>query len=176
MLREKKPKVVIRCHRDEYKDEWLKSRLELPAEDYRLERSDIELTEGHTTVVLQSFHPSVAVNYEDRKPEYRTLLIYHFVVAFSELGSALSLPASAEQIRKLLSIKPFILWQEADHISKAIDPLRPYPIGFGNGTPAKLRMTQIRIFNNMYSSLRRLFGDSQDSDALGIAKAVLFWK
>ncbi|RHZ55576.1 hypothetical protein CDV55_100853 [Aspergillus turcosus] len=63
MLRAKKPKVVIRCHRDEYKDEWLK-RIELPAREYRLERGNVELTEGHTTVVLQSFHPSRAMNYE----------------------------------------------------------------------------------------------------------------
>ena len=61
ILRAKRPKVVIRCHRDEYKDPWMK-RLELPGKEYKFVRTEIQVDGNHSTVVLQSFHPSLAVN------------------------------------------------------------------------------------------------------------------
>jgi hypothetical protein len=38
ILRAKKPKVVIRCHRGEYKDSWMKH-FELPGEEYKFVRN-----------------------------------------------------------------------------------------------------------------------------------------
>ncbi|CEN62946.1 hypothetical protein ASPCAL09574 [Aspergillus calidoustus] len=62
ILKIKTPKVIIRCHRDEYKDEWLKC-IEQKGEDYKLGRKEIIIAEDTTTattVVLQTFHPSCA--------------------------------------------------------------------------------------------------------------------
>jgi hypothetical protein len=184
MLRAKKPRVVIRCHCDEYEEEWLKHRLDPPAKEYRLERTNVELTKGHTTVVLKSFHPSCAVNYAGCRPELRALLIYHFVAAFSELISRFNLPESAEKIRELRpknreprinETTPLRHWETPEYISNALGPRVLY-MGFANETSAGLRMRRIRAFNRMYGSLKRLFAHSQDYGTLGIAKAVLLWK
>ncbi|BDD54906.1 hypothetical protein MAP00_000479 [Monascus purpureus] len=80
ILQRKKPKVILRCHREQYRDEWLRC-IELPGEEYRLDRKEINITEEYITIVLQSFHPSCAINNADYRPEYRALLIYHFVAA-----------------------------------------------------------------------------------------------
>lgn len=53
ILKAKKPKVILRCHREEYWDQWL----ELPARHYQLRRKKINIVEEYTTIVLQSFHP-----------------------------------------------------------------------------------------------------------------------
>jgi hypothetical protein len=107
ILRAKRPKVIIRCHRDEYKDLWMK-RLELPGEEYKLVRKEIQVG-NHSSVVLQSFHPSLAVNNADRRPEYRCLLIYHFIAAFAELTGISQLDEDAEEIRQLCAIEGYIL-------------------------------------------------------------------
>jgi len=104
ILRVKKPKVILRCHTDSYCISWMK-RIELPAITYKFEREEVEVDDNHIAVVLQSFHPSRAVNYADDKPEYLALLMYHFIAAFSELGSRLRLPKGAEDIRELC-VKP----------------------------------------------------------------------
>ena len=51
ILRAKKPKVVIRCHRDEYKDPWMKQ-FELPGEDYKFVRTEFRAGGNHRTIVL----------------------------------------------------------------------------------------------------------------------------
>jgi hypothetical protein len=108
ILRVKRPKVIIRCHRGEYNDPWMKQ-FELPGKDYELVRREIQLDENHTTIVLQSFHPSIAVNNDFRRPEYRCLLIYHFVVAFAELSGESQLQEDAEGIRQLCNDKRYLI-------------------------------------------------------------------
>ncbi|PVH73263.1 hypothetical protein DL98DRAFT_387208, partial [Cadophora sp. DSE1049] len=56
ILRAKKPKVVIRCHRDEYRDLWMKQ-FELPGEQYKFVRTELRTGGNHKTVLLQSFYP-----------------------------------------------------------------------------------------------------------------------
>lgn len=128
ILQRKKPKVILRCHREEYRDEWLR-RIELPGEEYRFGRNEINITEEYTTIVLQSFHPSCAINNTDYRPEYRALLIYHFVAAFRKLRSEFPLPDTAETIRELClgkgkrrrsDIPSFEPWQAAFSISHAL--------------------------------------------------------
>jgi hypothetical protein len=190
ILQAKKPKVILRCHLEEYSDEWLK-RIELPGRDYKLERKEIKLTEEHTTVVLQSFHPSCAVNNADCRPEYRALLMYHFVAAFSELTSESSLPDVAEKIRELClkkgerrwyDIPGYKPWQAAIRISEALEkaydgPCKARFLEISDLTPLGHRTTEIEGFNAMYESLSRLVGGSNSFGCLGIAKIVLFlWK
>jgi hypothetical protein len=108
ILKVKRPKVVIHCHRDEYNNPWMK-RFELPGEYYKFVRAEIQVDENHTAVVLQSFHPSLAVNNAARRPEYRCLLIYHFIAAFAELSRVSQLHEDAEEIRQLCTRKEYLL-------------------------------------------------------------------
>ncbi|KAJ5264487.1 hypothetical protein N7505_007280 [Penicillium chrysogenum] len=190
ILKAKKPKVILRCHREEYWDEWLK-RIELPGREYQLERKEVKMTEDHTAVVLQSFHPSCAVNNADCRPEYRALLMYHFVAAFSELRVEFRLPDTAEKIRKLClkkgertdhDIPSYKSWQAALRISQELE--RPYDgpckarfVEISDETPFEHCSAQIKGFSAMYKSLNELFGNSNNFGCLGIAKVVLFlWK
>ncbi|KAJ5239889.1 hypothetical protein N7468_004508 [Penicillium chermesinum] len=190
ILKVKKPKVILRCHRDTYCDEWLKQ-IELPGESYQLGRKEISIFDGHKTIVLQTFHPSCAVNNADRRPEYRALLMYHFVAAFSELISKFILPDAAEGIRKLClekgerkpsDICKYEPWQAARRISQVLE--KPYKslfymhfIAFADETPSESRSKQAQAFSALYGSLKRLFGNSNAFGGLAIAKTVLFlWK
>ena len=60
--------------------------LELFDEEYKFVREEFRADENHKTIILQSFHPSLTVNNAARRPEYRCLLIYHFIAAFAELS------------------------------------------------------------------------------------------
>ena len=190
ILQVKKPKVILRCHREEYWDEWLKC-IELPGRDYKLERKEINLTEEHTTVVLQSFHPSCAVNNAACRPDFRALLMYHFVAAFSELSCESSLPGVAEKIRELClkrgerrwyNIPDYKPWQTARQISEALEkaydgPCKAHFVDISDLTPLEHRATEIEGFNAMYESLSRLVEGANSSGCLGIAKIVLYlWK
>ena len=108
ILRAKEPKVVIRCHRDEYKDPWMKQ-FELPGKEYKFVRTELQAGGNHKMIVLQSFHPSLAVNNAARRPEYRCFLIYHFIAAFAELSGVSRLHEDAEEIRQLCAKKGYIL-------------------------------------------------------------------
>jgi hypothetical protein len=92
ILKTKKPKAILRCHSESYKDEWLKS-IEQQVVDYRLERKEVNIATEVKSVVLQSFHPSCAVNNSDCRPEYRA-----FVAAFSELRCKFKLLETAKNI------------------------------------------------------------------------------
>jgi hypothetical protein len=135
ILKAKKPKVILRCHREGYWNEWLK-RIEQPGHEYQLRRKEVKITEDHTAVVLQSFHPSCAVNNADCRAECRALLMYHFVAAFSELRSEFTLPDTAEKVRKLClkkgkraghSIPDCKPWQAAFRISEALETIYDGP-------------------------------------------------
>ncbi|KAE8135959.1 hypothetical protein BDV38DRAFT_294198 [Aspergillus pseudotamarii] len=187
---EQDKQFILRCHRDAYCDEWLKE-IELPEENYQLVRKEISIVNGHPTVVLQSFHPSCAVNNADCRPEYRALLMYHFVAAFSELTNQFSLPEAAEEIRKLClkkggrkeeDIGKYEPWQIASLISRVLE--KPYEglidvqfVGFADETPSESRSKQVQAFHALYGSLKRLFGNAHSFGGLAIAKTVLFlWK
>lgn len=189
ILKAKKPKVIIRCHSGEYSVEWLK-RIELPAREYRLLRREVDIAEDHTATVFQSFHPSCAVNNADCRPEYRALLISHFVAAFSELRSKFILLESAEKIRQLCLTKgerkenyiPRLkTWESAFFISKTLqEPYNGprkggYTLAFAGESPLESRMGQIKAYKAMYDSLKRLFGDQQSFGALGISKVIMFF-
>lgn len=114
ILRAKKPEVVIRCHKDEYKDAWMKQ-FELPGKEYKFVREEFRAGGNHKTIILQSFHPSLAVNNAARRPEYRCLLIYHFIAAFAELSGVSQLHEDAEEIRQLCMKKGYILFPYKQH-------------------------------------------------------------
>ena len=88
---------------------------ELPDEEYKFVLTEFRAGENHRTVVLQSFHPSLAVNYSARRPEYRCLLIYHFIAAFAELSGVSQLHEDAEEIRQLCMKKGYILSPYKQH-------------------------------------------------------------
>ncbi|KAL2844286.1 hypothetical protein BJX68DRAFT_277864 [Aspergillus pseudodeflectus] len=188
ILKIKTPKVILRCHRDGYRDEWLKC-IEQKGEDYKLERKEISITEDSTTVILQSFHPSCAVNNADCRPEYRALLTYHFVAAFSELHSEFKLPETAKDIEKLCALRGerrdipnYEQWEAASRISKMLKEKYEGPSKMGfvrvvHETAYENRIEQIKEFKAMYGSLSQLFGELQEPGGLAIAKTVLFlWK
>ena len=108
IIRAKKPKVVIRCHVDGYDDPWMKQ-FELSSKEYKLERKEIRASGNHKIAILQSFHPSLAVHYAARRPEYRCLLIYHFIAAFAELSGVSQLHKDAEEIRQICIGKQYDL-------------------------------------------------------------------
>ena len=91
----KSPRVILRCHNDLYHDSRLK-RLELPCEDYNMR---VILDNEPTQYLIQSFHPSVAVNYNGTRPEFRVLLLYHFTLSFQRLGGSSSSPKLFRFIR-----------------------------------------------------------------------------
>lgn len=94
VLHSKKPSVILQCHTEYYKDPWMQN-LCLPCKDYRLCRKTITHDDETKTTVFQSFHPSVAVNYNRPRPEYRILLLCHFARAFSHLqGTSFKIPRS----------------------------------------------------------------------------------
>lgn len=95
VLRLKKPSVILQCHTEYYKDPWLQNHCLLPCEGYRM-RWKTFMHDGETeSTVIQSFHPSVAVNYKRHRPEYRILLLYHFARAFSHpQGTFFKIPRS----------------------------------------------------------------------------------
>jgi hypothetical protein len=189
ILKAKKPRVVLRCHNDEYEDEWMK-RIEYRGEGYKLERNEARIAENYMTVVLQSFHPSCAVNNAQCRPEFRALLMHHFVAAFSVLNSEFALPEPVvENIRKLCikkgnrrDIPKLEPWEAAHHVPEALgetyDSSWILPVlGFSDEEPHDLLMKQIKAFDRMYIWFERLFGPSQTFGTLGIAKVVLFlWK
>lgn len=114
ILRAKRPKVVLRCHRDAYKDPWMKQ-FEFPGEEYKFVRTEVRAGADYRTIVLQSFHPSLAVNNAARRPEYRCLLIYHFVAAFAELSGVSQLHEDAEEIRQLCTKKGYSVFPYKQH-------------------------------------------------------------
>ncbi|KAK0733467.1 hypothetical protein B0T26DRAFT_669873 [Lasiosphaeria miniovina] len=66
-----------------------------------MEREDVDFGDGHTAILIQSFHPSCAVNNDEFRPEYRALLIHHFIAAFAELHGKHELLEDVEDIRQL---------------------------------------------------------------------------
>ena len=114
ILKAKKPRVVIRCHRDAYKNAWMKQ-FELPSNEYEFVRTELQAGENQKTIIIQSFHPSVAVNNHARRPEYRCLLIYHFIAAFAELSGVSQLHEDAEEIRQLCMSKGYVLSPYREH-------------------------------------------------------------
>ena len=109
IIRAKNPKVVLRCHTDGYNDPWMEQ-FELPSKEYNFVRKELEAGGNHKITILQSFHPSVAVNYTARRPEYRCLLIHHFIAAFAELSGILQLHEEVEEIRQLCIRKRYLLF------------------------------------------------------------------
>jgi hypothetical protein len=86
---------------------------ELPSEEYKFVRTEARAGGNHKTLVLQCFHPSLAVNNATRRPEYRCLLIYHFIAAFAELSGVSQLHEDAEECTK----KGYILSLRKHHHS-----------------------------------------------------------
>lgn len=80
----KSPRLILRCHKDSYNDSRLKS-LEQDCEDYKCPTKP-NRDKQPTQYIVQSFHPSLAVNYKESRPEYRIFLLLHFTVAFQRLG------------------------------------------------------------------------------------------
>lgn len=99
IIKAKKAKVIIRSHGDDYQytDLWMKQ-FQLPPQNnpYNFVRKEVQLDENHTTVVLQSFHPSTAVNYAAYKLQYRASWF---------TTSSLHLPNYVEQLSFIKMLK-----------------------------------------------------------------------
>ncbi|KAL3484403.1 hypothetical protein BJX62DRAFT_243976 [Aspergillus germanicus] len=190
ILRTKKPKVILRCHTQIYQDKWLKC-IEQQCVNYEFERKEINIAEDNTTattVVLQSFHPSRAVNHAVYRPEYRALLIYHFVAAFSELNSEFRLPQTAEEIQRLCGLKgedkpgeipEYKEWEAANRISQILKsgykgPSHSGYVGFEEDSPDERHSRQLKAFIRMYITLIQLLENSAEPGSLAIERIVLF--
>ena len=156
--------------------------------DYGLHRKKAKFAEDHETDLLQSFHPSIAINNTDCRPEYRALLMHHFVAAFSVLNDKFAFPDSVEEIRKLClrkgnrvenTIPRLDDWEAADFISRALKEkyedaqIEPDYIGFVGNTK-----DEMESFDNMYTCFERLLGSKTNTfGTLGIAIVITFyWK
>lgn len=81
----KSPRLILRCHKERYNDPRLKL-LEQDCEDYKCPTGRLYRDKQPTQYIVQSFHPSLAVNYKESRPEYGIFLLLNFTVAFQRLG------------------------------------------------------------------------------------------
>lgn len=81
----KSPRLILRCHRGPYYDPRLHL-LEQDCEDYKCPTKSRTMNNQSTQYIVQSFHPSLAVNHKEFRPEYRIFLLLHFTKAFQRLG------------------------------------------------------------------------------------------
>lgn len=202
IMRAKNPKVVIRCHTDEYKDPWMKQ-FGLPWKDCKSVRKEIQAGGTHRTTILQSFHPSVAVNHYPRRPEYRCLLIHHFIAVFAELSGVPRHNEEAEEIRRLCMKTRYISldissmsftdypfstrnreelssWDAQTYMINALEwqccgPRRGYSLDLEWSESERLRR-EAKILWTMYDQLENLAGKSDTFGAYRTAKAVLLWE
>ncbi|RAO64136.1 uncharacterized protein BHQ10_000148 [Talaromyces amestolkiae] len=188
ILKAKKPRVVLCCHTSySYENEVLKC-LEVKVKNYGLRRKKVVFAEGHETDLLQSFHPACAVENTECRPEFRALLIHHFVAAFSVLSDKFTFPDSVEEIRKLClrtgnRLKELIPKLEdaeaANFISVALQgkyedaQIEPKYPGFAYDTEGEME-----VFDKMYARFQRLIGSGTNTfGTLGIAITITFyWK
>ena len=98
IIRLEKPKVISRCHKPTNGDSWMQ-KFQLPCDSYKMTHKAISIDDQTKTTIVQSFHPSVAVNYNCQCPGYKALLLYHFIAAFSPLQGPYSQPRAVEYIR-----------------------------------------------------------------------------
>ena len=100
IIRLKRPKVLLLCHTESYSDPWM-HKFELPCKNgYRMSHEVIPI--GETEIhAVQSFHPAVAVYHKRLNPEYKALLLHHFVAAFSLLHGPYNEPSVVETIRSI---------------------------------------------------------------------------
>jgi hypothetical protein len=185
IIRTKKPKVIIRCHGEEYKDEWMKA-FEFPAKEYRFVQKDVEIEDGHFTTVVQSFHMSCAVQNADYRPEYRALLIHHFVAAFAELHGNSQLPECAEDLRILCNRRgertnlPFDTkyWAAQFTIPALSEPYddlhKRYPVGFADRSRLERIEDSALAFYGMYQWLRLLAQGKCNPGSLALGRITLF--
>lgn len=145
---------------------------------------------------MQSFHLSLAVNNAARRPEYRCLVIYHFITAFAKLSGVSQLYEDAEEIRQLCTRKWYITtlvnhsfsqrngpkftsWDAPIRLIKTLERRcgglqGKYPIMLDKHSEQEVLRREAKIFLTMYGWLEHLAGQSFTFGALGIAKAVLF--
>lgn len=188
ILKAKKPRVVLCCHSSEsYNNETLKC-LET-IKDYGLHRKMAEFAKGYKTDILQSFHPSIAMSNSDCRPEFRALLIHHFVAAFGVLNDKVGfeIPDSVEEIRKLCLLKGLRVksqlpnldnWEAARHISRVLKDrysLINSKLVFLVDIREHVKQSQkMGYFDEMYAWLERLFGQTSTFGTLGIAIVITF--
>ncbi|KJK73730.1 hypothetical protein H634G_10999 [Metarhizium anisopliae BRIP 53293] len=196
VLQVKRPKIILRCDQHSFSDGWMR-RFNFHGPDYdlqyRLEKHEIKFDETHTATVYQSFHPSCAVNNTDCRPEYRALLIHHFLAAFWALrGHHTDLPEYVEPIRQLClqsgqrRTKPGLCsWQAAEHIEEAICGGYMGPNDGRGGHRMEIRnkpridnlQGRAKVVCRMYSKLEALAQGKFNPGALALAKIItFFWK
>lgn len=187
IIRIKKPKVIVRCHRDSYEDLWMK-RFELPGEGYRLERSVVDIEETHSAVVFQSFHPSCAIHNAWYRPEYRALLIHHVIATFGELHGQGELPAYVEDVRLLCNVRghrvrndmPFdspymaALYTRNTLSAQYEGPGESRPVEFACMDHVERMESRALAFSNMYWKLRGLAQGTFNPGALALGRTRFF--
>lgn len=127
-LQVKRPQVIIHCTNSVYKSSWM-SRFNFGGKPYKIRSEQIEIVEGHTAIVIPSFHPSHAVNYLKYRLELRVLLMYHFALAFHSLGDRTAIPCCAKRLQDLCLYKgerkedksPLSDWDLASCISDKVN-------------------------------------------------------
>jgi hypothetical protein len=188
IIRMKKPKVVLRCHNDSYEDEWL-NQFDFHGSNYELQLHEVEIDVRNIAKVFQSFHPSCAVNNTDCRPEFRALLIHHFLAAFAALRDCpVALPYYVDEVRQLCLVrrqrrqKPDLRrWQAAHFIEAALSGRRRYtgpetwePVGF---LDTRIKMQQYRATKvvDMYRALVSFAKADCMPGTLAVAKVVTFF-
>lgn len=99
-LQAKRPRVIIHCSNSGYQSPSMR-RFNFHDKSYRVRSEDIEIADGHSALVIPSFHPSQVVNIFEHRLELRVLLMYHFALAFRSLSDGATIPCCASRIRDL---------------------------------------------------------------------------
>lgn len=187
ILKRLKPRLVLQCHTAEYNFNYqLKRDLQVQSKDYRLAQRET-IFDGQPMIVLQSFDISIAIHDTKLRPEFRVLMLYHFLASFSGLKTgAFNLPESAETIRKMCTENGLNnpCHCPVDHrcaaalfiTEKLDDPLRPLPsLESTHSNPSERRKVHLQKLGDMYLSLSALFCDPSSRGAIGIATVLEFW-
>lgn len=193
VLQVKKPRIILQCNRDVYKDDWMK-RFYFGATEYSFKRYEVAIDQSHTVALFQSFHPSCAVNNTECRPEFRALLIHHFLAAFGALcGRQSDLPDYVQRIQQLcnktgerleLQKLKLLPWQAAGYIEIVIYEEYSGPkdhgfLCFVDDSEIELIQRRLYRLDRMYSALKWLaIGDLQCAPgSLAISKIItFFWK
>lgn len=105
IIRLKRPKVLLVCHTKGYRDLSMQE-FHVPCNgDYKMGYKSIWIDTETEINIVQSFHPSRAVNYTPCNPEYKALLLHHFMAAFSLLHGRYDEPSVIETLRSICAKK-----------------------------------------------------------------------
>ncbi|CAP79854.1 hypothetical protein PCH_Pc12g02270 [Penicillium rubens Wisconsin 54-1255] len=180
----KRPQIIIHCTNTKYGSPWMR-RFNFGGDPYRVRSEHIEIDDGHTAIVIPSFHPSHAINYYKHRLELRVLLMYHFALAFHSLRGETVISCCANKIKDLCLVKGKRMdsptdWELASCISDNISQFYLYrgkdvvPLskgGFADESLSEQIARESETFDSLSFWLTLLLEKPQKFELFGLASA-----